>query len=307
MGMSQSYGVPDDAESIETIHRALDLGITFFDTADVYGLGANESLLARALADRRHEIVLATKCGIVAGAGRPMGVDGSPAHIRKACDDSLARLRTDVIDLYYLHRVDRQVPIEESIGAMAELVRAGKVRCIGLSEASATTIRRAHAAHPITAVQSEYSLWWREPERDVLPACVDLGIGFVPFSPLGRGFLTGATIEVDGLPPGDLRRAIPRFRPEHMAKNARLSEELAARAARLGCTPAQLSLAWLLARNPLIVPIPGTKRRTYLDQNAAAADIVLGASDAADLDVLFAADAVAGDRYPEEMMRLLDR
>jgi aryl-alcohol dehydrogenase-like predicted oxidoreductase len=306
MGMSQSYGVPDDQESIATLHRALDLGITFFDTADVYGRGANERLVGAALAPRRRDIVLATKCGIVSEPGQPMGVNGSPAYIRQACDASLARLGTDVIDLYYLHRVDRTVPIEDSVGALASLVGAGKVRFIGLSEASAATIRRAHAVHPITAVQSEYSLWWREPERAVLPTCTELGIGFVPFSPLGRGFLTGAAIDVAQLPSTDMRRVLPRFRPEQMAVNARLAGELESRAARLGCTPAQLSLAWVLAKHPHAVPIPGTKRRTYLEQNAAAADITLSAADVDHLDALFTDDAVAGARYPEEMMRLLE-
>lgn len=306
MGMSQSYGVPDDTESIATVLRALDLGITLFDTADVYGKGANEQLVARALGSRRKDIVLATKCGIIIDASRPMGVDGSPAHIREACDASLARLDTDVIDLYYLHRVDRTVPIEESVGAMADLVRAGKVRFIGLSEASAATIRRAHAVHPIAAVQSEYSLWWREPELAVLPTCAELGIGFVPFSPLGRGFLTGAAIDIGQLPANDMRRLMPRFLPDQMATNARLVGELESRARLRGCTPAQLSLAWVLARHPGVVPIPGTKRRTYLEQNAAAADILLTASEVADLDAVFTEHAVAGARYPEEMMRLLD-
>jgi aryl-alcohol dehydrogenase-like predicted oxidoreductase len=306
MGMSQSYGVPDDQESIATLHRALDLGITFFDTADVYGRGANERLVGAALAPHRRDIVLATKCGIVSEPGQPMGVNGSPAYIRQACDASLVRLGTDVIDLYYLHRVDRTVPIEDSVGALASLVGAGKVRFIGLSEASPATIRRAHAVHPLTAVQSEYSLWWREPERAVLPTCTELGIGFVPFSPLGRGFLTGAAIDVAQLPPTDMRRVLPRFLPEQMAVNARLAGELESRAARLGCTAAQLSLAWVLAKHPHAVPIPGTKRRTYLEQNAAAADIILSAADVADLDALFTDDAVAGARYPEEMMRLLE-
>lgn len=306
MGMSQSYGVPDDAESVATIHRALDIGITFFDTADVYGRGANERLVGTALAARRRDVVLATKCGIVWDGSRAMGVDGTPAHIREACDGSLTRLGTDVIDLYYLHRVDRAVPIEESVGTLADLVRAGKVRFIGLSEASAATIRRAHKVHPITAVQSEYSLWWRQPEQSVLPACEELGIAFVPFSPLGRGYLTGGTIDVEQLPENDMRRRMPRFLPDAMARNARLVRELEARATARGCTPAQLALAWVLARSPLIVPIPGTKRRRYLEENASAADIALDGSALADLDAVFAPDAVIGDRYPEEMMRLLD-
>ena len=306
MGMSQSYGVPDDAESVATVHRALDLGITFFDTADVYGRGANERLVGRALGLHRRDVVLATKCGIVMEDGRPMGVDGSPAHIRSACEASLARLGTDVIDLYYLHRVDRAVPIEESIGAMSELVRAGKVRAIGLSEASPSTIRRAHRVHPIAAVQSEYSLWWRQPERAVLPACEELGIGFVPFSPLGRGFLTSTALDMTTLPADDMRRRMPRFQPEAMERNAKLAQELERRASRRGCTAAQLSLAWCLARSPRIIPIPGTKRRRYLEENAAAADVLLTPAEIAALDALFADDAVAGERYPEEMMRLLD-
>ncbi len=262
--------------------------------------------MGTALGVRRRDVVLATKCGIVWDGSQPMGVDGSPAHIREACDASLARLGTDTIDLYYLHRVDRAVPIEDSVGALAGLVQAGKVRFIGLSEASAATIRRAHAVHPIAAVQSEYSLWWREPERSVLATCEQLGIAFVPFSPLGRGYLTGGTLDVSQLPADDMRRRLPRFLPDAMAQNARLVGELETRAARRGCTPAQLSLAWLLARSPLIVPIPGTKRRRYLEENAAATDITLDGSDVADLDAVFAPDAVHGDRYPEEMMRLLD-
>jgi aryl-alcohol dehydrogenase-like predicted oxidoreductase len=307
MGMSQSYGVPDDEESIRTIHRALDIGITFFDTADVYGEGANERLVGRALGTRRRDIILATKCGIVTAAAGATGVDGSPAHIREACDASLDRLGTDVIDLFYLHRVDRATPIEESVGAMADLVRAGKIRFIGLSEASAATIRRAHAVHPIAAVQSEYSLWWREPERSVLPACKELSVGFVPFSPLGRGFLTGAVHDVRDLPSDDMRRRLPRFLPGTMEQNAGLVDVLRERAARKRCTPAQLALAWLLSKSPHIVPIPGTKRRRYLDENAAAADLVLSVDEAADLDATFSDDAAAGARYPEELMRLLDR
>lgn len=305
MGMSQAYGVPNDEESVATVHRALDIGITFFDTADAYGTGDNERLLSRALGSRRRDVVLATKCGVITRDGS-MAIDGSPPHIRAACDASLTRLGTDVIDLYYLHRVDPTMPIEDSVGAMAGLVTAGKVRHLGLSEASAATIRRAHAVHPITAVQSEYSLWWREPERSVLPACEALGIGFVPFSPLGRGFLTGAAIDLAALPANDMRRNMPRFKPEQLEMNERLRVELEARASVKGCTSAQLSLAWVLAKSPHIVPIPGTKRRTYLEQNAAAADLVLGAKDVADLDAVFSDDAVAGARYPEEMMRWLD-
>ena len=307
MGMSQSYGRRDDQESIATLHRALEVGITFFDTADVYGKGANETLVGKALAPYRSHAVLATKCGIVTAADGSMGVDGSPSYIRQACDASLQRLGTDVIDLYYLHRVDPKTPIEESVGAMADLVAAGKVRYLGLSEASAQTIRRAHAVHPLTAVQSEFSLWWREPEEAVLPACERLGIGFVPFSPLGRGFLTDARIDVQDLPPDDMRHRMPRFAPEQIAHNERLVRALQAFAASHVCTVSQISLAWVLAKSTHIVPIPGTKRRNYLEQNAAAADIQLTLEDVNGLDQLFAPDAVAGARYPEDMMKWLDR
>jgi aryl-alcohol dehydrogenase-like predicted oxidoreductase len=236
-----------------------------------------------------------------------MGVNGTPAHIRAACDASLSRLNTDVIDLYYLHRVDPATPIEDSVGAMAELVHEGKVRFIGLSEASAATIRRAHTVHPISAVQSEYSLWFREPEAKVLPVCRELGIGFVPFSPIGRGFLAGNITDVDHLPADDLRRRVPRFMGDHLDKNVALVTSLARIAERKRCTPAQLSLAWLLAKGDDIVPIPGTKRRTYLEENTAAAHIVLDSAQVEELDTLFTPEAVSGDRYPEDMARLLDR
>jgi aryl-alcohol dehydrogenase-like predicted oxidoreductase len=302
--MSHAYGTPDDEESTRTIQRALEIGITFFDTADAYGQGANERLVGHALGSRRRDVVLATKCGIVS---QTQGVDGSPSYIRAACDLSLSRLGTDVIDLYYLHRVDPLTPIEESIGAIADLVRAGKVRFVGLSEASPRTIRRAHAVHPIAALQSEYSPWWREPEQSVLPTCVELGIGFVPFSPLGRGFLTGGVPTVDALPTNDMRRRMPRFLPGQREINIRFAAALGARAARQGMTPSQLSLAWMLAKNPHIVPIPGTKRRIYLDQNAAAADMTLAADEVAELDALFSSGAVQGGRYPEDLDRLIDR
>jgi aryl-alcohol dehydrogenase-like predicted oxidoreductase len=308
MGMSHAYGVPDDDESVRTIHRALDLGLTFFDTADVYGLGANERLVGRALSGRRNEAVLATKCGIVTGAGgAPTGVNGSPAYIRAACDASLERLGIDVIDLYYLHRVDPAVPIEDSVGAMQELVRAGKVRCLGLSEAAPSTIRRAHAVHPIAALQSEYSLWHREPEAAVLPVCRELGIGFVPFSPLGRGFLSGSVRETGQLPAGDMRRTVPRFQTEHLQANLALVTALAGIASRLGCTPAQLSLAWLLAKGPDIVPIPGTKRRAYLEENVAATTLTLTARVMAEIDAAFPEGAVSGERYSPAMMKLVDK
>jgi len=308
MGMSQAYSPPgDDAESIRTIHRALDLGVTFFDTADAYGGGVNEELVGRALGPRRREIVLATKCGIVRGPdGGPTGVDGSPAHIREACDASLARLGTDVIDLYYLHRVDPAVPVEESVGALAELVRQGKVRYLGLSEVAPETLRRAHAVHPITALQSEYSLWLREPERAVLPTCRELGVGFVPFSPLGRGFLSGRLATLDALSADDLRHKLPRFTGAHAAHNQALVQRLEALATARKCTAAQLALAWLLAKGPDIVPIPGTKRRSYLEANLAAIDIALDAGEVAAIEQIFPPGAAAGDRYHEAMMRLVD-
>lgn len=308
MGMSQSYGTRDDEESIRTIHHALDLGVTFFDTADVYGKGGNERLVGRALGTRRRQIVLATKCGIVPADGAsPIGVNGSPAHIRAACDASLSRLNTDVIDLYYLHRADPATPIEDSVGAMAQLVADGKVRYIGLSEVSPASIRRAHAVHPITALQSEYSLWFREPESTVLPVCRELGIGFVPFSPIGRGFLAGNVTDIESLPADDLRRRVPRFLGDNFDRNVTLVQGLARIADRKRCTPAQLSLAWLLGKGDDIVPIPGTKRRSYLEENVAAASITLSRDDTNALDTLFTPDAVAGERYPDDMMRLVDR
>jgi aryl-alcohol dehydrogenase-like predicted oxidoreductase len=304
MGMSQAYGTPDDDESMRTIRRALDLGVTFFDTADVYGRGDNERLLTRALGAHRRDVVLASKAGVLPGP--PMGVNGSPAHIHAACDASLSRLNTDVIDLYYLHRVDPAVPIEDSVGALAELVGEGKVRFIGLSEASAASIRRAHGVHPITAVQSEYSLWFREPEAHVLPVCRELGIGFVPFSPIGRGFLSGTVTDVETLPENDLRRRVPRFLGEHLQRNTLLLQGLTTMAGRKGCTPAQLSLAWLLAQGDDVVPIPGTKHCAYLEENVAAAAVTLSPGDRSALDSRFAVDAASGARYPDDMLRLLD-
>jgi aryl-alcohol dehydrogenase-like predicted oxidoreductase len=308
MGMSQAYGVRNDDESMATIARALDLGVTFFDTADVYGNGANERLVGRGLGARRNSIVLATKCGLAPGGdGRPIAVNGSAAHIRAACDASLERLGTDVIDLYYLHRVDPQVPIEDSVGAMSDLVRAGKVRHIGLSEAAPATIRRAATVHPITALQSEYSLWFREPEATALPVCRELGIAFVPFSPIGRGFLSGTVTDAGTLPADDMRRRVPRFQGDHLARNLELLRSLESMASARHCTPAQLSLAWLLAQGPDIVPIPGTKRRVYLEENVAAADIELSREDVEELSRVFAPDAASGERYPEDMARLVDK
>ena len=308
MGMSQSYGVPDDEESIRTIHRAIELGITFLDTADVYGRGANEDLVGRALRGRRHEVILATKCGIVGtpGSGGD-GVNGRPEYIKACCDASLTRLGTDVIDLYYLHRVDQNTPIEDSVGGMSDLVRAGKVRYIGLSEAAPTTLRRGHQVHPIAALQSEYSLWVREPETMVLLACRELGIGFVPFSPLGRGFLSGEVKSLDGLPDTDLRRKMPRFQGDALHHNVRLVGALEQIAREKGCTAAQLSLAWLLSRGDDIVPIPGTKRRSYLEENAAAVDLRLTPDELARLDEEFAPGVPMGERYHAAMARFLDR
>ena len=308
MGMSQSYGPGDEEESIRTLHRALDIGVTFLDTAAAYGIGANERLIGRAIRDRRRQVVLATKCGILRGSGgTAMSVDGSPKHVRESCDASLERLGVDFVDLFYLHRVDPNTPIEDSVGAMAELVAAGKVRHIGLSEAAPATIRRAHQVHPITALQSEYSLWFRDPEDSVLTVCRELGIGFVAFSPLGRGFLSGQVTAADTLAPDDIRRSLPRFQEENLRRNLQLVERVERLATRKGCKAPQLALAWLLAKGPEIVPIPGTKRRTYLEDNAAAADITLGDDDVRELEAAFPVGAVAGERYSADMMRWIDR
>ncbi len=307
MSMSQSYGAGDDAESIRAIHRALDLGVTFFDTAAIYGQGHNEALVGRALGPRRSDIVLATKCGIItASPGPGIDADGSPAAIAASCDESLQRLGTDVIDLFYLHRVDPKVPIEESVGALAGLVRAGKVRHVGLSEAAPATIRRAQKVHPITALQSEYSLWFREPEKDVLPLCRELGITFVPFSPLGRGFLSGAVKDTESMAADDVRRRLPRFQGDNLDRNLVLVQRLEAMAGRKRCTPAQLALAWLLAKGRDIVPIPGTKRVKYVEENVAAASIELKKQEVDELEATFTPDAAAGDRYNEAMGRLVD-
>jgi aryl-alcohol dehydrogenase-like predicted oxidoreductase len=308
MGMSQSYGAADDDESIRTLQRAIDLGVTLFDTADTYGRGANEVLVGRALRGRRSDVVLASKFGLVPppGGGPASEVDGRPERVRGCCEGSLERLGVDVIDLYYLHRVDPQVPIEETVGAMAELVREGKVRFLGLSEAGSQSLRRAHAVHPISAVQSEYSLWTREPERSVLSTCRELGIGFVAFSPLGRGFLTGAVTEADKLAPNDVRRKLPRFEDGNLQPNLALVERLQALARARGCSAPQLALAWLLAKNEDVVPIPGTKRRRFLEENVAAEAISLSAEDVGALDAVFPVGAAAGTRYPSDSMRLLE-
>ncbi|MDH4065342.1 MAG: aldo/keto reductase [Acidobacteriota bacterium] len=308
MGMSQSYGPGDETESIGTLHRALDLGINFLDTAAVYGNGANEALVGRAIKGRRHEVVLATKCGLrAARLGFPDGLDGSPDEIRRSCDESLARLGVDVVDLFYLHRVDPKTPIEDSVGAMADLVRAGKVRYLGLSEAAPATIRRAHRVHPISALQSEFSLWWREPEVNLLPVCRELGITFVPFSPLGRGFLSGRVTSPDVFDDNDFRRQLPRFQGTNFTRNLALVERLESFAARKAAAPSQVALAWILAKGDDIVPIPGTKRRAYLDSNAAAADLVLTPDEVATLDAIFPPGAAAGDRYNAQLAQWIDR
>ncbi|MGW0353980.1 aldo/keto reductase [Nocardia nova] len=304
MGMSQAYGVRDnDEESIATIHRALDLGVTLLDTANVYGAGANEELVGRAIAGRRDQVVLATKFGIVWGEGGSMGARGDAAYVAQSCDESLKRLGVDHIDLYYQHRVDPNVPVEETWGALSELVTAGKVRYLGISEASAQTIRRANAVHPVTALQSEWSLWTRGIEAEVLPTCRELGIGIVPFSPLGRGFLTGSITSTADLPADDLRRALPRFADDNIDRNLAVVAELRAMAEEKGVTAGQLALAWVQSRGDDVVPIPGTKRRTYLGQNVAATEIELSAEDLARIEAAAPADAFAGARYPEHLAR----
>jgi aryl-alcohol dehydrogenase-like predicted oxidoreductase len=306
MGMSEFYGTTDEQESIATIHRALELGITFLDTADMYGPFTNEKLVGKAIAGRREEVVLATKFGNERGEdGTRIGINGSPEYVHKACDASLQRLGVDHIDLYYQHRVDQTVAIEETVGAMKELVEAGKVRHLGLSEASPDTIRRAHAVHPITALQTEYSLWTRDPEDAVLPTVRELGIGFVAYSPLGRGFLSGAITSIDDLAEDDFRRHNPRFQGENFQKNLELVDRVKEIAAEKGVTPGQLALAWLLAQGDDIVPIPGTKRVKYLEENAAADDVELSADDLRRIDEVAPAGAFAGERYPD--MSSIDR
>jgi aryl-alcohol dehydrogenase-like predicted oxidoreductase len=299
MGMSEFYGLRDDAESLRTIHRALELGITFLDTADVYGPYTNEQLVGRAIRDRRDQVVLATKFGNVRGPdGSWAGINGRPEYVRQACDASLSRLGVDHIDLYYQHRVDPNVPIEETVGAMADLVRAGKVRYLGLSEAGAATVRRAHAVHPITALQTEYSLWSRDPEDEIIPTCRELEIGFVAYSPLGRGFLSGQIRRLEDLAPDDWRRNNPRFQGDNFAKNIALVTRIEQLARAKGCTPSQLALAWVLAQGDEIVPIPGTKRVRYLEENAAAADVRLTAAELAAIDAASPKNVAAGERYP---------
>jgi aryl-alcohol dehydrogenase-like predicted oxidoreductase len=309
MGMSEFYAGRDDEESTRTIHRALDLGVTFLDTADVYGPHTNEVLVGRAIRDRRASVVLATKFGNVRdAAGANIGVNGSPEYVRQCCDASLKRLGIDVIDLYYQHRVDLNVPIEETIGAMAELVRAGKVRYLGMSEAAPATLRRAAAVHPIAALQSEYSLWTRDVETNgVLSTCRELGIGFVPFSPLGRGFLTGRFKATDDLAEDDARRTYPRFQPGNFESNMTLVRKIEEMAAQKPCTPAQLALAWLLAKGDDIVPIPGSKRRSRVEENVGAAEVALTAQEVATLDEIAPAGVAAGERYPPRSMSTVYR
>lgn len=312
MGMSFAYGPKDDAESVNTLHRAVDLGVTFFDTAETYGPFHNEELLGKALKPVRDRVVIATKFGFKldltkSGPAAMVGVDSRPEHVKEVAEASLKRLGTDVIDLFYQHRVDPNVPIEETVGAMAELVKEGKVRALGLSEAGSATIRRAHAVHPISALQSEYSLWTRDPEEDVLATCRELGIGFVPYSPLGRGFLTGAIRNMDDLDAGDFRRQLPRFQGENFDANAGLVATLEKLAQEKGVTAAQLALAWVLNQGDDIVPIPGARKLHHLEQNAAAADIILTAAELETLGAAFSPADIAGKRYSEASLAMTNR
>ena len=307
MGMSEFYGPGDETESIATIHRAIDLGVNFLDTADVYGIGRNEELVGRALRGRRKQVVLATKFGNVRGPnGQFLGVNGRPGYVRAACEASLKRLGVEVIDLYYQHRVDPATPIEDTVGAMAELVRAGKVRCLGLSEAAPATVRRAYAVHPITALQTEYSLWTRDPEGEILATCRELKVGFVAYSPLGRGFLTGRFMRTEDLAEDDYRRHHPRFEGENFQLNLHLAEAVQEMAREKGCSPAQLALAWLLAQGDDIVPIPGTKHVWYLEENLGALQVRLTANELRRLYEVFPRGVTAGPRYPARAMRLVN-
>ena len=307
MGMSEFYGSGDDAASVAVLHHAIDIGVKFWDTADMYGSGGNERLVGKALEGRRDKVVLATKFAVLRGEdGGFLGVSGRPEYVREACDNSLQRLGVDHIDLYYQHRVDPAVPIEETVGAMAGLVTAGKVRHLGLSEAGANTLRRASEVHPIAALQSELSLWSRDIEAEIMPVCRELGIGVVAYSPLGRGFLSGAIKSLDDLDEDDWRRFMPRFQGENFGKNLELVDRVEQLAAAKGCTPAQLALAWVLAQGPDVTPIPGTRSRKRLEENAAAAEITLSEEELAEIDLVIPKDMAVGTRYPEEAMQLLD-
>ena len=308
MGMSEFYGQGDDTESVATIHRALDLGVNFLDTADMYGVGRNETLVGRAIAGRRESVFLATKFGNMRGPnGEFLGVNGRPEYVRQSCEASLKRLGVEVIDLYYQHRVDPNVPIEDTVGAMADLVRAGKVRYLGLSEAAPATIRRAHAVHPIAALQSEYSLWSRDPEGVLLDTVRELGIAFVAYSPLGRGFLTSQIKSLDDLPEDDWRRRSPRFQPEAFSRNLRLAETVRQMAEAKNCTPAQFALAWLLAQGDDVIAIPGTKRRRYLEENVGALRVRLSTADLIRIHQAVPLGAASGERYPEAGMQAVNR
>jgi len=308
MGMSHAYGNPDDAESIATLEKALEIGITFWDTADVYGNGKNEELISRVLKPNRDKIFIATKFGFRAGADGKMGneFDASPKYMKTAVEKSLLRLKTDIIDLYYAHRIDPKVPVEETVGAMAGLVKEGKVRYLGLSEVSVRSLRKAHAVHPISALQSEYSLLTRDAEKEIIPACKELGISFIPFSPLARGLMTN-TLDTAQLKDNDFRKALPRYQQQHAGNNTRLAQEFALIAGKKKCTPAQLALAWVLNRGEHIIPIPGTKKRKYLMENTRAIDIVLSNPDLAEIEALLLKYPDTGDRYNESSGKLVDK